>query len=503
MIERRFNLIDERWIPVADKGLVSLYDIFTDTMIKALGGNPLQKISILKLLLAIAQSAWTPVDEKEWREVGAEGMSKIVLGYFDKWYDEFWLYGEKPFLQMPEIEKAEKKSFGCVIPHVSFGNTTVLTESQIEQNISDDQKALILIQQMGFAFSGKKTDNKIILTPGYTGKLNEKGRPATGRAGPSLAFQGLLHSFVLGSRLLDTLWYNVFTENELEKLGIFSEGLGKAPWELMPKGEDDKNAQILRNSYIGRLVPLSRFILLTDDGLHYSEGIAHLNYQDGIFDPSTAIDLSSSKHRALWVDPEKKPWRQLPALLSFMGENTNGFNCAQLKIAIKRIKDIDSFIVWAGGIRVSSNAGEQYLSGTDDFVESEVQISGGIFGKESEFFLSLSRSMERLDDLSRFLWGRVNAYCKDQKVDGKGIANQATGLFWQLCEREFQKLVDACDPNDSGERLKKLHDLFLSYAYKAYDFYCPNDTARQMEAWAANRLRYTGKKKNGKEEGAE
>ena len=61
--ERRFNLVDENWIPVAGEGLVSLRRVFTDHNLMALGGNPVEKIALTKLLLAIAQTAYTPKND--------------------------------------------------------------------------------------------------------------------------------------------------------------------------------------------------------------------------------------------------------------------------------------------------------------------------------------------------------------------------------------------------------------------------------------------------------
>ncbi len=43
-MENRFNLIDEPWIAVVDVGLVSLTDIFSQPELRALGGNPVEKI---------------------------------------------------------------------------------------------------------------------------------------------------------------------------------------------------------------------------------------------------------------------------------------------------------------------------------------------------------------------------------------------------------------------------------------------------------------------------
>ena len=100
-MENRFNLIDEPWIAVVDVGLVSLTDIFSQPELRALGGNPVEKIALTKLLLAIAQAAATPTDDSDWQQMGWQGMAHCCLQYLAKWHDRFYLYGEKPFLQMP------------------------------------------------------------------------------------------------------------------------------------------------------------------------------------------------------------------------------------------------------------------------------------------------------------------------------------------------------------------------------------------------------------------
>lgn len=498
MTENKFNLIEEKWIPAADRGLVSIRDIFTDTTITALGGDAVQKISVIKLLLAIAQSAWTPVDEQEWNSIGIQSMSRKVLQYLEINYDSFWLYGDNPFLQMPAIEKADRKSFGCVLPMIAYGNSTILNSSQIERTLTDADRALALIQQSSFALGGKKTDNAIVLSPGYTGKTNAEGKPSTGKPGPGLAFMGLLHSFILGSSLIESIWINIFTAEQITKMGIYPEGVGIAPWETMPEGEDDSVARKLKDSYMGRLIPLSRFMLIKQDGIHYSEGILHKSYLEGVVDPSVAVNFNSKKTTVLWADTEKRPWRQLPALLSFMQQSTGSFKCMQLGMTMRRLRHFPLITLWSGGMRVRSNAGEQYLSGTDDFVESEIQLSGAIFGESSVFIETLNQEMEAMDGVSKSLWGRINSYHKDLKVDGKEIANKGTGDYWQLCERLFQELVDTC--STAPDQAKEYRNKYLQFAFIVYDKYCPNQSARQMEAWAANRFGFDQSLRENKKE---
>lgn len=490
MKENRFNLIDEEWIPVAGKGKVGLKEIFSDSTLTSLGGNPVEKISVFKLLLAIAQSACTPKDETEWESMGVQGMQKAVLDYLEKHYDCFWLYGEKPFLQMPEIEKAAKTSFGSVQMQVATGNTSVVTEIQSEKGLDDAEKAMLIVNLMGFAFGGKKTDNSVVLTPGYTLKSNDKGKPSTGKPGPSVAFMGLLHSFFLHRKLLDSIYLNIFTRESIDEIKMWSEGIGVAPWEKIPRGEDDSFAVALKNSYMGRLVPLNRFVLIEDDGIHYSEGITYPNYAEFVVDPSVSVDFATKpKPKVLWTDPERRPWRQLTSLLSFLSnEQSSGFVCYQLQMNKNRCKNMDSFSVWSGGVKVSSNAGEQYLTGTDDFVESEIQLSKEIFG--STFFVTLSTQMTKLEEKAKSLYGCVLHYFSDLLTDGKSFASQATGVFWQLCESSFQDLVSACDCPDTEDIEKRLEPFtkkFNGYVLQIYNQYCPNQSARQLEAWAKNK----------------
>lgn len=484
-MESRFNLIDEPWIPVADYGRVSLKDVFSNPDYRSFGGNPVQKIALLKLMLAIAQAAATPETENEWQELGSEGLAQRCLAYLEQWHDRFYLYGDRPFLQMPNIFAAKVQSFGAVLPEVSTGNTTVLSQAQVERKLADADKALLLLTLMGFALSGKKTDNSVVLTPGYAGKRNASGKSSSGRAGPSVGHMGFLHNFLFGCSLQQTFWLNLLTHEQVQQAGLYPEGLGGAPWERMPEGEDCSVARELRQSLIGRLVPLCRFCLLTHSGLHYSEGIAHAGYKEGMVDPSMAINYSGKDPKALWVNPEKRPWRELTALLGFTAQSgSQGFRCMQLRAGLERARDATAiFAIWSGGLRVSSNAGEQYVSGSDDFVESLIWLHSDLLGES--WFAQLRVEMDALDELSKNLYNRVIAFFKEQKADGGKVAAQAAQLFWQLCERDFQSLVERC--NNTGVanlQRRALRKRFAGYIHQSFDQFCPKETARQLDAWA-------------------
>ena len=484
MTKNRFNLIDEPWIPVADVGTVSLMQVFSEASYKSLGGNPVEKIALTKLLLAIAQAACTPSDDEDWARMGTQGMAEKCLAYLKKSHDFFWLYGDRPFLQVPGVVTAKEQPFGAVLPEVATGNTTVLTQFHLEKKLSDAERTLLILVLMGFALGGKKTDNSVVLTRGYKGKTNAKGNPSSGKAGSAIGFLGYMHNFLQGDCLIATIWLNLLTVDQIKRVKIFPVGLGVAPWEAMPTGEADSAAEALRQSYMGRLIPLGRFCLLGETGLRYSEGIFHEGHKAGIFDMSIAVNFSEKKPKALWINPEKRPWRQLTALLSFMeSTRTGGFDCYQIRFGLSRARERISVIgIWSGGLRVTSNAGEQFLTGTDDFVESLIILRSEWLGEM--WYERLKIEMNELEEVAKNIYGATMRYFKTQNMEGQKQAAQVSNLFWQLCERKFQHLIDDCN---TSNKARGLRGAFAGLANKSYDRLCPRDTARQLDAWAKNR----------------
>lgn len=491
MTENAFNLIDESWIPVVDKGLVSLRSIFADESFSALGGTAVDKITVTKLLLAIAQAAAPVANNQEWQSLGVEGLREKANNYLDRYYDKFFLYGKAPFLQMPEINSTILQSYAAASPQIASGNNTIIFESQTKGAFSDADKALLLVQLMSMALGGKKTDNSVILTPNYRGKLNEKGKPSSSKSGPSVGFFGYLHSFLQGSSITETLWFNLLTEEDIEGYRMFPQGIGVPPWEEMPQGEACPVAARLSGSLMGRLVPLNRFCLLKEDGFHYSEGIAYPDYNSGVTDPSVTCNFSGKKPRVIWVNPEKRPWRELTSILQFINsESQQGFESFGLCRCLGRVfKSVPSFGLWSGGIRVSNNAGEQYLTGSDDFVESEVRFESENFGLD--WFTIFKEEMTLLEKISDILYGRVAGYFKELKSEGGNIAKIAVNNLWQLFERDLSSLVSICDKNvPAGSRLK-FRGKMVAIALDLYNQHCPHGTAKQMLAWVQNKPNFS------------
>lgn len=502
--ENRFNLIDEPWIPIVDVGQVSLRQLFSHPEYRALGGNPVQKIALTKLLLAIAQSSCTPDDDADWAALGADGLAQKCLEYLDHWYGRFYLYGEKPFLQMPILDSLIKdkkpKSFGSgFYPDVLADNSTILTQSQVERKLSDAEKAIFIATMMNFAFGGKRIHKNI---PALT--LNYQGKTVSAKSAPSLGnYVGYLHSYLIGDSVQETIWLNLFTLEKIQDTKIWISELGKAPWEEMPSGENCEIAKRLKNSYMGCLLAMSRFVLLKDDGIFYIEGIQYPSHTEGWFEPNISLDQSGGAIKALWLNVEKKPWRELTTLLSFFTSvNQGGFDCQQIRLGFQRVKLRGKPLgIWSGGLKVRPNAGDQSVKQDDDFIESYVVLPApsSITGEDSGWFASLSEEMSQLDSLSTTVYRTTLNYFKNQNMETKGLAALASNLFWQLCERRFQELVNACG---NAEQVHAMRPVFSRFVHKAYDTYCPKDTARQLDSWAKNRPNLSKYLKNPTKEAA-
>ncbi len=492
---KHFSLFSEPWIPIVENDRKSLKQVFTDSSLNQIGGSATEKIAIFKFLLAIAQCAYTPKNEEEWLAIGSSGLAQKVLSYLRKHEQSFDLYGEKPFMQILGARKATLKPFATIVPEIASGNTTVLTHAQVARHFSDADKAVYLLTLQSFAMGGKKTDNSVVLTPNYKGKLNPKGKPSTGKSGPALEFCGLLHSFVFGDSLWESLWLNLWTEeflNQDKQRVLYPTGLGTPPWESMPHGEDCPVARSYRESLIGRLIPLSRYCLIEEQQIHLTEGIKYDGYKEGKFDPTAAVMMSNKGPRALWVDPEKRPWRELTALLN-QEHNGNGFECQQVQMFLMHRSTLEQVCpdrrvtFWSGGLRVSSNAGEQYVSGTDDYIESAVELGLSYFGRN--WFVEFSNQMIELEQRSKQLYGSIQQYQKGMGLADNKAAAFGVNQFWMRSESNCQKLLDACD-EDAGTKeqlLSELQNDFYLKACQIYDEICPNTTARQMQCWVKSR----------------
>ena len=184
-----FNLVDEKWIlTAASPERKSLRDVFSDPSLSRLSGNPVDKIVVFRFLLSIVQASNNLPDLDAWLELTTETMAANALAYLDKWHDRFDLFGEKPFLQFPQLDgKGAVSSLGSLQVEISTGNKVVLTDWNLQHDMDIPQLAVLLLRSSCYACGGKKFDNTVLLSPSHTKKR-------AGKNGTLLGFAGYLHS---------------------------------------------------------------------------------------------------------------------------------------------------------------------------------------------------------------------------------------------------------------------------------------------------------------------
>src|SRR3990170_4288024 len=206
----RFNLIDEKWIPV--RCLDGSRDELgiRDTLLRAKeiaaieDPSPLVVAGLHRLLLAVLYRALEgPTDIDQAKVLFAEGLpTDRITAYLKKWRDRFWLFDEKyPFYQVPDYEPREEKGqkqwkpWTVLAAEHNADNAKVLfdhIDNTDSGAIASSKAARWLIACQTFALGGGNSDFR------YT------------KSGPSAT---AVMALPLGRTFQDTLLFSLVPEN--------------------------------------------------------------------------------------------------------------------------------------------------------------------------------------------------------------------------------------------------------------------------------------------------
>lgn len=162
----RFNLIDEKWIPV--RFLDGARDELgiRDTLLRAKeiaaieDSSPLVVAALHRFLLAVLYRALEgPTDIDQAKALFKEGMSsEKITAYLEKWRDRFWLFDEKyPFGQNPNVPKNEIEPWTKLTAEFNATSNKVLFDHTDTKNPGARKPmecARWLLSTMSFSISG-------------------------------------------------------------------------------------------------------------------------------------------------------------------------------------------------------------------------------------------------------------------------------------------------------------------------------------------------------------
>ena len=348
MTDNIFSLLDEPWVQVVylngRPDEISLRQVFSDAPdVKELSGDiPQQKLPLIRLFLAILYRAYRVggINEEQMRELWKEIFSSehfdmdIVDRYLDKWEDRFFLIGERPFFQIPDLEYMGAKPYSPVSGMIADDpklNKYLFSMRSMEatDSISFAEAGRWLAFMQAFDTAGIKTPVKGNTHVNKGKVYAPKGMLGTGWLG------GIGGLYAEGKNFFETLmlnWVLYDTKYDSERYRLFGNEQDIPVWEQDEVSSSDLDNQ---STFAGpvqamtwqsrrlRLVPNEEGTRIVGVVSCYGDVVAPYN-TDG-FEKMTAwrksipqqkkLGLPAPPHMPVMHDASKALWRGLEPIL--------------------------------------------------------------------------------------------------------------------------------------------------------------------------------------------
>jgi CRISPR system Cascade subunit CasA len=463
-----FNLVDESWIPIrrsdsGDRILIGLAELFrTADSIHDLDCAPHERVALTRLLVCLTHAALGVPDSAEtWGDFGHDIREKVPEYLArDSVRSAFNLLGSGPrFLQVPIADASSPVDVTKLVFHLATGNNTTLFDHEggiASRALTPTQAALALLTFQNF---------HPLYGAGYKGR------------GPCVD-RNMVHTVLHGDNLQDTILSNCLT---LDFVRAHFTDVGRPIWELDPTSSDFERSAT--TSYLGRLVPRHRSLLLCDalDGFLIEQRGLEYPAFDQAREATATLRLyrkDGDLQRTL-VDcrVDRSIWRDLHAMLVVRHARANEIS-APLNLQVQCRRNGSSFKLWTGGL-----IAEQ--AKIIDAVESTFTIPTGLLAEDG---LALYQAgVGYADSQSYRLKIAVTEYSKSLKSDAPPTA-KAVNRYWHAMDRQSSLLVQlACHamPLAYTEKGNAWGDLVRKTAREAFEDTCPRQTPRQIRAFAA------------------
>jgi CRISPR system Cascade subunit CasA len=512
------NLVTDPWIPVVTTegkpDFANLMQVFTEgDKFADLSVRPHERVALMRLLICIAQASLDgPADKYDWKEA-PKTLPKAARKYLLDKKEVFELFHlEKPFLQVAELRpkeiknKAEKKSkkpkskqetetvetftsLSKLNISLATGANSTLFDHQASSTekrvLNDKQISLGLITYLNFSASGRIG---IALWNGIES-------PGKGASFPAPSIDKLMiHTFLRGNNLFRTICLNLLTKPAVERHFGQKDSWGKPVWEQFPKGfGDEKAIQNATDTYLGRLVPLSRTIKIRkqENDLLLANGLKYPLSEEGSYETSATIKIKDNKRVVLKVNTNAI-WRELHAILIRNADNNQN---ARGPRALENISNED-FDIWCGGLEWTTKGG--YTNS----VESVYNISSKML--QDECRVIYQNEVAQAEHISKKLgwameeyrinidgyWGARSDPKKNKNAfqDQNLLHSKATRSYWTAIEKQRHLLMSHVDAWGNTELFEATQKAWRSAIHKsareAYITACGQETPRQIRAFA-------------------
>ena len=500
------NLATEKWVPVVridgKPDFASLMQIFTEgNKFADLSVRPHERVALMRLFICIAQAALDgPKDKDDW-QTAIDKLPGSAKEYLEKWQDYFELFDkDKPFLQITELKSKELTPISKLDLFLATGNNTTLFDHEansIENRLINGKRIpLILLAYQCFSPGGG-------LPVTSWGKIKTK---QVGNPDALCITGGMYHTFLRGHNLLGTIYLNLLPKTIVKThYGLVNDDYwGRPVWEKWPGNPNDKeNIKNATRTYLGRLVPLCRWVKIESAGIHCGKGFdypvidrkikKHRKNEQALpvwpAEPTASVMLNKDKTERfmLGAKPDKAIWRELAALLIHRNENSIGGPLVfqndlpdnfdvHVCALIRHQATIESMVE-----SVCAVSAKLLKEGGKDLYEKGVE--------QSEWRArSLGYAIENYRrNIDGFWDQRIKLADKDQNVIKAKLHSTATRAYWTAVEKQRYLLMACVDAlgTDGLELARQVWGKALHKAARdAYITACGQETPRQIRAFA-------------------
>ncbi len=338
-----FSLLKEPWIPlVANNGIFTLGSL-QDALLypakwRGLGTtNPIQVLSLYRLLLAICHRAIGPGDLENRSALLDDWPSQKLEGYLERWAERFDLFHpDYPFLQVPDLATAGLKPvpWTRLVPDRSSGAERLLWDHSLDAHpevITPAQAAVALVAHLQF-------------TPGGLVKVLRHSGGQGMACGPLLTMPT---GGTLEETLILSLVPQIQTDHEQDL----------ASWEKLPPTievlKSDPETTTVPTGPADRYTWLSRAVLLQS-----GDAITRIFYGTGLrpaespaSDPMVAMVSGKKGLFPLKLSESRAMWRDFHALTGDRGSGSQPPEIIRTAAAIRMAQgECDPITLLAGGL---------------------------------------------------------------------------------------------------------------------------------------------------------
>ena len=496
------NVAFDPWIPVVTvQGVpcrISLFQALTEGDRYAdLAVRPHERVALMRLLVCAAHAVIDGPKDETNRENVSENLSRMAENYFMEWKDSFEIFHKaKPWLQIPGIKPNNDsddanegwQSVSKLAFYLASGSNSTLFD---HEGVNRQRQIYIkdtLVSMLAFqCFS----PGGLISQVNWHGVKTNK----SSKDGPCVP-SSMVHTLIRGNNLLETLCANMPAYSTIHRSMQIE--IGKPVWEQMPESFQDKaNISNATQTYLGRLVPLKRLILLNQkdnaNTMLLGDGLEYPGFNDDfVQEPTATVVLNNKQERILLAfRPNKGVWRELPALLV---KRTGDKNSPGGSLAINFLKeDRDCDLVVSGLARDQANildtaefvyhipSSVNSVDGLDEY-EKEVSYAESVAVRLSQAIEGYRKTIDP-DWESRLKKAGAKKYELMSKLCGV-----ASNCFWTSVEANLNLLMGYIEAkaSNTGEfesKQKEWRKLLMTNAEELYTTVCGHETPRQAKAF--------------------